>query len=665
MKILVGALVILSAGLAHADSAAPAGVLEVVVDGQIEQISALNLAYRVELSGDLAQVTLRQEFANPYTKPVNARYLFPLNRKAAVYAMRMEVGDEVIEAQIQEKQQAAATFEKAKAQGKAAALLTQHRPNMFTQKVANLMPGQPLSVELAYSQEVLKVDGAYELVIPMVVGPRYVPKMQAHHLDTPPAYAPVGGLHVPPPGERVTLHIELETPLAIDMITSPTHQMNIRHVSSTQAEVSLAAGHVRDDRDFVFRYSFAPSEPEAGVLSHFELGEGGYFSLLIEPPAVDHIDVEAIPREMVFVLDCSGSMAGLPMQASKAFMRLALRQLRPDDSFRIIRFSDRASEFTLRPQQANSDNVAAGIRYVEHLFGGGGTEMSAGIRQALQTPVQPGHIRNVVFLTDGYIGNEYEILKLIKTMLGDSRLFAFGVGSGVNRFLLAEMARQGRGFLRVLDASADKQDVSAQVADLAARLRSPVLTNIRIDWGELDVHGITPERVPDLYAGDSIRISGRFRDRQSGVVEIQGRTPAGNLVLPLVLGLENTDQRPAIRRLWARGRVAELMHSFTTPDALRDDGMDDEQLRASVTDLGLAYALATRWTSFVAVSRKRYNDRPEGAMDTEVALPRVAGVSAKAYASAVTGYAAPEPAVWISLLALAGLAIMLRRRQAG
>ncbi|MCB1684736.1 MAG: VWA domain-containing protein, partial [Pseudomonadales bacterium] len=551
-------------------------------------------------------------------------------------------------------------------EGKAAGLLEQHRPNMFTQRIANLMPGLPIEMEIEYTQVVPKIDGAYELVVPMVVGPRFQPPgtESAWTLERLPGYPPAAGVHVPESvtGDRVSLHIDLEAPVPLNAVYSDTHRLDIEHRSSTQQSIRLADDGVQDNRDFVLRYFLGSDTTTSGLLSHWQAGEGGYFSLLIEPPeSVD--DSAAIPREMVFLLDCSGSMSGAPMAASKRFITAALGALRPTDSFRIIRFSDSATEFSREPLPATPFNIQRGLRYTEHLYGSGGTMMTTGIEQALDAPLAPDRVRNVVFLTDGYIGNELSVLSLVNRLLGDVRLFAFGVGAGVNRYLLDELGRSGRGFTRYFDPTRDDESQSAVVSELVARLQTPVLTDIQIDWGGLPVTGIVPETLPDLYAGDSLRVTGRYNTPADGTVTIRGnsRNHAARIEAPVAL--DETQDHPAIRRIWARNTVAELMHAFITPTELRPDAMDNAQLQAAVTDLGLTYGIATNWTAFVAVSRNVYNPDPAASADADVALPKVAGVSALAYTPpALSGGGAPEPGALLALLVGLGIWGFRRRR---
>ncbi|MBL8259298.1 MAG: VWA domain-containing protein [Candidatus Competibacteraceae bacterium] len=675
------------------------GRIEATADGKPVTFPLLKTDIDADVQGDLATVTVTQTFANPLHRAVNATYLFPLNETAAVNAMVMEVGDERVHAKIQRIEEARATFKKAQSEGRSAALLTQHRPNMFTQDIANLMPGLPIKVTLKYAQTVPRVDGAYELVVPLVVGPRYQPQgagvapgetspqggiqhwdpktgtsggatradSQAAYgqweVEQVPAYPPVFELSAPDQidPERVGLAIHLNAGMAINAIESRTHPITAQTPEPGKAEIRLTDGRTLDNRDFVLRYTLAGARTQAGLLAYRDQ-RGGFFSLLLEPPQVP-AEAEVTPREMVFVLDCSGSMSGLPMDASKAFMRAALRKLRPTDSFRVIRFSDSANEFSAQPLPATPQNIAAGLRYTDSLNGEGGTEMSTGIRQALAPPVPAGAIRIVTFLTDGYIGNEAEILALLKANLNDARLYAFGVGTGVNRYLLSEMGKVGRGFTRYMDPTEDLEKVTGELAE---RLQSPVLTDIQIDWGGMEASDLSPDIIPDLFAGQSLRVQGRYNRPGPHQITVRGLVRGRPATLPLKIELpESSVQGEAVPIIWARSVIGDLQYQLTAGGHRPGEDMaNKDALKQRITELGLNFALVTPWTAFVAVSEKIYNPNPTDTPTLPVATPQVKGVSEKAYGEpaapitgggAFTGHGGPEPETWLGLALMAAL----------
>jgi Ca-activated chloride channel family protein len=697
LTLLIGA----STALANPALEDLGGQVQAELGGETVYFPSLKTDIDADISGDLATVTVRQVFANPLDRPVHATYLFPLNRDAAVYEMSLAVGKEIVRAKIDRIEAARKTFEEAKLQGRSAALLEQHRPNMFTQSVANLVPGYPITVTLRYVQTVTKVDGDYELVLPLVVGPRYQPpgtglppgpagasdmgdelgseeRGAAPSTEMPfgkweiealPAYPPTHGVDLPEDidPERVAIRVHLDAGMPIQSVLSRTHAILVDAISDSVSEIRLSEERVIDNRDFVLKYRLAGEGIQAAILAHHD-ERGGFFSLLIEPPRVPD-EAQVTPREMVFVLDCSGSMNGLPMEANKAFMREALSQLRPGDTFRIIRFSDAATEFSTRPLAATPKNIRAGIRYTNKLRGSGGTHMSSGIRQALDVPTPPGTLRIVTFLTDGYIGNEATVLSLIRRKLGDARLYAFGVGTSVNRYLLSEMGTVGRGFTRYMDPTEDVEEVAAE---LAARLKSPVLTDIEIDWGELAPSEVHPLAIPDLFAGQSLRVQGRYTRSGEHIVRVKGLVNGRKAELPLRITLPDEDtDRDAIALVWAKTAIKDAMRELAT-----DNAIDGGAVKERVTKLGLDFSLVTRWTAFVAVSEQVYNPEPGDTETLPVPLNKVKGVSPLAYgpsdASASTpafvGHGTPEPSAWAAMFvvaALLGLVLWRRRTVAG
>lgn len=689
--LVIASFVLIGSGPARADDPALdrlGGAMRAEVNGRELLLPLANSDFSVEVDGDLATVTLVQTFENPTQTPLNATYLFPLNEDAAVYSMSMQIGDEVIDAQIRRREQARAEFETARREGRAAALLSQHRPNMFTQEVANLMPGASVRVTLRYAQSVPRVDGAYELVLPLVVGPRYnppprapaqlasadaqqpAPRERTWNIAPPPAYPRgVFGLTLPASiaPERVAIDINLDAGIGVGEVSSATHALDVTG-QGRQRHVTLRAGRVIDNRDFVLRYTLAGNAVQAGVLSHAD-ERGGFFSLVIEPPAAPRA-ADIMPRELVFVLDTSGSMSGEPIEASKAFMQRALETLRPNDYFRVIQFGSTPRELTAGPVPATPQNVSRAQAYVRGLRANGGTEVAAAIDQAFGVAQQPGTLRIVVFLSDGYIGNEAEVLNTLARQRGDARVYAFGVGSSVNRYLLSEMARQGRGFARYIDPTEGSFEAAR---DLAERLDMPVLTDITVDWGGLQPQGVTPAILPDLFAGDSLRLMGRFTGSDDATVTIRGNVNGRAASLPVRVALSDapsTTPSP-IPVIWARSQVSDLMRDYVGPDNMRSSRLSQTDIESRVTQLGLDFALVTDWTSFVAVSRRVVNANPGDAANADVPLPMPAGVGPQAYGEQglmqFAGSSAPEPEFWALLaliLAVAGVAIIRRSRAA-
>ncbi len=673
------------------------GSVQASVDGKIIHFPVLKTEVEVNIQGDLADVSVIQTFQNPAQVPLHATYLFPLNKNAAVHALTMEVGEETVFAEIKKIEEAKATFKQAKKKGKSAALLIQHRPNMFTQDIANLMPGLPVKVTISYVQTVPKIDGQYELVVPLIVGPRYQPArsgkapqiideeksfgVQAKHSDTPfgqweiealPKYPKVAGLDIPKTisKERVSINIEIVSGTPVGFVHSETH--NLKTLGGLNSKrIQLTDGEVIDNRDFVLRYSLTGQKPQAGFLIHKQ-AEEGYFSLLIEPPSTPQPQ-DITPREMVFVLDTSGSMSGLPLDASKTFMRHALKHLRPDDYFRIIRFSNNAREYSKSPLIASAQNIKSGLQYIKLLHANGGTEIPSAIHQAFSANPAPGTLRMVVFLTDGYIGNESEVLRLIADKIGSARTFAFGIGTSINRYLLSEMGRMGHGFTRFIDPTEQPEEAAIQFSN---KLESPVLTNISIDWDDLKVSDVTPTVIPDLFAGDSIRIQGKFLGSGNHVLKVNGMVRNRKASLPINIkwpGQDTGKGTTSIPLIWARSQIAEAMRQINTPDRLKTGALRNDDLKAKVVRLGLKHSLTTQWTSFVAVSQQVVNKGLQAAKNSNVPLPMVKGITKNAYPEAnsntvqqFTGSSVPEPTTWAALLliGLAGFSVFRLRKEA-
>lgn len=637
------------------------GRLVAQVDGREVELPTLKTDYQVDVRGDLVAVQLTQRFENPGKVPLNASYQFPLHEDAAVHAMTMRVGDQVYRAVIQEEAEARATFEKAVAEGKSAALTEQHRPNFFEQSVGNLMPGVPVEVELRYVHAAERRDGRYHLALPLVVGPRFVPDdMSGNELvdgsgeleALPPQQAPTSIDE-----ERVSIAVRIDAGMPIVAVESASHAVDVQRLGTTDARVGLKAGRTIDNRDFSLSYVLAGEDTQAGLLADYDpRAKHGYFSLLVEPPAGARHDL-ATPREMVFVLDCSGSMAGQPMDASKAFMRRALTTLRPTDSFRIIRFSDSATDYSSEPILATVGNVEDALAYVDELEGSGGTVMTSGIEQALTVPPKPGTIRLVTFMTDGYIGNDFEVVTLLRRHIGDARLFAIGVGTSVNRYLIEEMGRTGRGFSRYIDPTANIDQVASELAE---RLETPLLTDISIDAPTAGIDQLSPQLVPDLFAGQSLRVVGTYRNPGRHTFEVHGKVAGRAVTIPVTVNLPaQSEAGDAVRLTWARAQIADRMHDLTAPASLRPDGPTDPELQRQITDLGLQHSLMTQWTSFVATSDEPINPNPAANAEADVPRPQVAGTRFESFGGSST----PEPGIISGLLVTLVAAGSARRRR--
>ncbi|HEU0029928.1 MAG TPA: VIT domain-containing protein [Kofleriaceae bacterium] len=559
-------------------------------DGKIVDVPLEHTEVAVRIEGPLAETTVTQRFRNPYTTKIEAVYLFPLPTGAAVNDLSITSGTTRIHGTIQERAKAQQIYTAARKQGLVAALLTQERANLFTQQVANLEPGAVIEVQLRYVQRLDYEDGGYTLVFPMVAPPRYLPaqvKDQAATVNAPTL----------PPGLRsshdIGLAVELDAGVAIQNITSTSHQIVVDHQAPARARVRIAAGDTIPNKDFILHYQVAGPAPQFGLVAHRDAGTGS-FLLLAEPPA-GAVPAQIAPREIVFVLDTSSSMRGAPLAKAKELIRQTLWSLRPDDTFQIVRFADKASALGPGPIASKPENVELALGWLAKLEAGGTTEILTGLETALAVPHDPLRLRIVAFVTDGYVGNEDEILARVGKHVGTTRLFAFGVGSAVNRYLLEEMATIGRGAVQVVRPD---EDTTSTVARFVKRIDAPVLTDVAIDWGKLPVADVTPAAIPDLFVGQPLVLAGHYRAGASGTITIRGKQGTRDVRFEVPVTLPERDiARPAVATVWARARIAELSRKLLR----RADPAAEREILA----LSLQHRVLTQYTAFVAVDESR------------------------------------------------------------
>lgn len=556
-----------------------------------------------EVTGFVSAVTVTQRFKNPFTKPVEAIYVFPLPENAGVDEMTLTAGSRVIRATIQKRAEARRMYEAAKSQGRRAALLDQERPNIFTQSVANLLPGESVQVSLRYVAPLRFDDGAYTFNFPMTVGPRYVPGApldgQSQGSGTVPDTDRVDDAsRITPPVERtgrdISVEVRLEAGTVIEDLWSVSHRLQSERPSSSRAVVSLDPSDRLPNKDLILRWRVSGAEKRAAVVSSG--GPEGTFALMLNPEA-QPLSAEVMPKEMVFVIDTSCSMGGPPLDAAKRAMTLAMQQMNPRDTFMLIDFADRASSFHDAPLPNTPQNVSNALKYLRALPSGGGTNQLDGIRRALDRPADPTRLRMVLLMTDGFIGNEREIFTETKRLLRDARVFSFGIGSSVNHFLLNRLAEEGRGFSETIRTD---EDPGVAVERFVRRVAKPLLTDITIDWGGLQVVDVLPRRVPDLFDAQPVIVMGRYRSTGTANVTLRGRVGGRPVELVTPVSFQGARTASGLTTMWARARVEEI-------DRLEKFGEFAEAAK-EITTLGLEYHLVTEFTSFVAVDEARVTD---------------------------------------------------------
>ncbi len=566
---------------------------------------------RLRVTGFVARATVTQTFTNPYAEPLEAVYVFPLPDDAAVDAMTMQIGDRRVRAEINRREEARRRYDEARRRGQRAALLEQERANVFTQSVVNIMPGDRIEIEIQYVNLLRYEDGAYELVFPLVVGPRYVPGTplgQSGHGDAPDTDRVPDGSRVTPPvlsptersGHDVTLSVHLDAGVPIQGLYSSSHALSVWELGPGGALVELSPADRLPNKDFVLRYQVAGAAPQVALLPHYD-ERGGFFALVVQPQR-DLAAREITPRELILIADTSGSMAGAPMETSKRAMRRLLAGMRGSDRFNVVRFAGDTATLFAEPQPYSPERLDEALAFVEAMHGAGGTEMAQGIVAALSQPSAPGTLRVAVLLTDGYV-DEAEVFDSIQTGRRAARVFTVGIGAAPNRYLLDRAAQLGRGEAFVVGDAGEAREV---IDRLYHRVDRPALRNLELDWGGLEVDEVYPSPLPDLFAGQPLVVYGRYRAGGSAEIEVRGELARGRFAQRLALTLPTAPTADsALATVWARQKVKSLML-----DRVRLPGRA-KALAEAITTVGLEFAMMTEWTSFIAVDEQVANPAGE------------------------------------------------------
>ena len=578
-------------------------------DPSVDQLPLKSVAAQVHIAGVIADVTIEQVYRNEGTRPLEAIYIFPASTRAAVYGMVMHTGDREIIAEIREREEARREYEEAREQGQTASLLEQERPNVFKMNVANILPGDSIAVRLSYTELLVPTEKQYEFVLPTVVGPRYSPEAVNEIL------APGGAELIPylhegeDPNYTYAIEMSLAAGLPIQAYDCPSHAVIVAQDAPEELRLTLdPAGGFGGNRDFILHYQLAGQQVESGLLL-YEGEEENFFLLMAQPPARPELS-QIPPREYIFVIDVSGSMRGFPLTVSKGLMKNLLGQLRPEDRFNVVLFAGAAAVLSDRSLPATQENLDQAWAFIDGQQGGGGTELLIGLNRAFGLPLAgEGYARIVAVITDGFVDFEAAAFKLVRQRLGQASLFAFGIGSSVNRFLIEGLARAGQGEPFVV---IDEGQAPDEAARFQSYISTPILTQVEAGFEGFDAYEVEPAFIPDMLADRPIVVFGKWRGAAAGTVLLGGRT--GDQAYSAQFDVSTFQAKPtnkALRYLWARHRIDQLS--------------DDEQasysdaLRPQITQLGLDYNLLTKYTSFIAIDRRIRNE--DGLETVSVPLP--------------------------------------------
>jgi len=617
-------------------------------DPSVDQLPLKDTRVDISVAGVIADVKVRQIYRNEGSRPINASYVFPASTRAAVYSMRMQIGNEIIVAKIKEREQAKQEFEQAKEEGKSASLLEQQRPNVFSMSLANIMPQEQVEIELRYTELLVPTDNVYELVFPTVVGPRYASpnnenKKDDKFVETPysrEGQKPVSALHI---STRIFAGVPIYD------LSCPSHQVNPQWQGQGVAQLTLDdSDPFQGNRDFVVRYRLAGDQIASGLLLFQGAGEN-FFLYMAQPP--QRVATEAIPpREYIFVVDVSGSMEGFPLNTSKRLLKDLIGQLKPTDLFNVVLFAGDSTVLSPQSLQANNANIAKAISLLEQQRGAGGTELLPAIKEAMSLPRQEGISRSVVLVTDGYISGEQGVFEHIRANLNRCNVFAFGIGGSVNRYLIEGVAKAGMGEPFIVTDETEAEGVANKFREY---IQTPVLTDIKVRSVGFDTYDVNPMVFPDLFAQRPIILFGKWRGPVGGTIELSGKTGQGEFVSTFDVAQSQPDEgNSALRYLWARSRIAELS-DYGTSDVT-------EETAKEITALGLKYNLLTRYTSFIAV-REVVTNPTGSADDVKQPLPLPLHVSDLAVGGAEVG-SEPE-LVWLVIGSLLLATIMILRRK--
>lgn len=593
---------------------------------------------KAQVSGYVARVSVKQKFRNTFNEKIEAVYTFPLPENAAVDEMTMKVGTRVIRGSIKKREEARNIYETARAQGYVASLLDQERPNIFTQSVANIEPGEEVEIEIKYVDLLAYEAGNFTFSFPTVVGPRFNPGSpvgkqglgRAPDTDVVPdasKITPQVAAEGTRAGHDISISLDIAAGIPIGEIQSKLHEVSITRGGKVAgredtAHVELASKATIPNKDFVVTWAVAKDELQSGYLTHHDKNSG-YFTLMLLPPK--RVTPKTIaPKEMIFLIDCSGSQRGRPLEKAKETMDYIVDHMNPNDSFQIIAFNHTLNELSTTPLKNSPETRERAKQFIETLQANGGTWMGPAVQRVLALPPDENRLRVVVFMTDGYVGNDFEIRSLVRKHRDNSRWFPFGTGNSVNRFLIDGMAKDGGGEAEYVLLNSSGPEVGAK---FYKRISSPVLTNVKLAFNGVSVKEVYPVETNDVWAERPLYFKGRYTAPGAGTVTLTGFSGGKPYKQDLkIVFPEKQDSNEVIKSVWARAKVDRLM---AEDFAGAQTGSVNAELKEEIIKTALDHHIMTQYTSFVAVEETKVTEGGKAkAVAVEVELPD--GVSREA-----------------------------------
>jgi Ca-activated chloride channel homolog len=564
------------------------------------------------ITGLIADVSIEQTYINEGLQALEVVYVFPMSDKAAIYSLEMQIGNRVIRAKIKERQEAAREYDEARSNGNRATLLEQERPNVFTMNVANIKPGDEIKVTTKYTEYIVPDEGVYSFVYPTVVSPRYNAKgKKAKYARIPYTESGIE------PSAQFTLNLEIFSSIPITYIGCKTHHTSINYPTSNSAVVNLSSDEIYSaNRDFILNYTLKGQGFESGI-QLYDHGDEKFFMAVVQPPA-RVTQSEIPPREYIFVVDVSGSMHGFPLEVSKKLLKNLISNLKSTDQFNVLLFSGSSDVLAPVSLYANKANIEKAIKFIGEQSGGGNTEVLGALNTSFALPRATKSLsRSVILVTDGYVTVEKEAMDKIRANLNNTNVFAFGIGSSVNRYLINGIAHVGGGVPFVVTNENEADSIATKFRKY---IQTPVLANINVKYEGFKPYDLIIEKQPDIMSERPIVIIGKYRGSSNGKLILSGNTGKGKIEKVVDINDDLISaSNSAIRYLWAREKIKIISD-------LGAESMDEKAVKAT-TDLGLKYNLLTEYTSFIAVDKKEVVTKNGELVTVEQVSPMPSGVS--------------------------------------